>query len=72
MNWIGSAICALDYPWSDRTLSKGAIRVILKKAYYNWAEIIIVSMKPVKNATNDIEEINLNYNKVSKPVQRDN
>jgi len=33
-NWIGHALCCLEFPWSDRTLSKDAIRIALKKSYY--------------------------------------
>jgi len=34
-NWIGHALCCLEFPWSDRTLSKDAIRIALKKSYYS-------------------------------------
>jgi len=30
-NWIGYALQAVSEPWSDRTLSKDAIRVLLKR-----------------------------------------
>jgi len=33
-NWIGQALCSLDFPWTDRLLSKDAIRIALKKSYY--------------------------------------
>jgi len=32
-NWIGQALCHIDSPWSDRTMSKDSIRVLLKKSF---------------------------------------
>jgi len=32
-NWIGNALSCLVFPWSDRSLSKDAIRIALKKSY---------------------------------------
>jgi len=32
-NWIGQALSDMKVPWSDRLLSKDAIRVLLKKTY---------------------------------------
>jgi len=32
-NWIGNALGCLDFPWSDRSMSKDQIRIALKKAY---------------------------------------
>jgi len=32
-NWIGNALSCLDFPWSDRSMSKDQIRIALKKSY---------------------------------------
>jgi len=34
-NWIGNAICDIKHPWSEKTLSKDSVRLLLKKTFYN-------------------------------------
>jgi len=34
-NWLGTTLYNICSPWSNRQMSKDAIRVLLKKSYYN-------------------------------------
>jgi len=33
-NWLGQTLCNINSSWSNRHLSKDAVRVLLKKSYY--------------------------------------